>query len=148
MRRSGAVSLTRRTSTSRTPTRTSRTRKRGARESSARRTTRPGAREATPSETAKVSCGASVRIDRWLRLRRLNVSDDEQLLARPDQAQFSPGDFLDGGRIVDQAAGLVAQAGVVGSLFRDRGLQFVVLMARAQHGQQSSFADESVNDDQ
>ena len=49
-------------------------------------------------------------------------------------------------RDLHEPAGLIAQAGVLGALTRDRRRQLVVLVARPEHGQQPAIADEAVDD--
>jgi len=82
-----------------------------------------------------------------LRFGRRDVLDDEDLLARFDEAQVAPGDFFDGAGILAEAACLFAQTRVLGALAGHGGGDRVVLPACTHHGQQPAVADESVDDD-
>src|SRR5206468_488984 len=76
--------------------------------------------------------------------RRGETADDEDLLARLDEAELAPGDLLDGGRILGQTTRGFAQERVFGALPRDRCGERVVLTLRPQQGEQTSIADQRV----
>ena len=82
----------------------------------------------------------------FLRRRRGDILDDEHLLAGMDEAELAAGDFFDGRGIFAQLTRFVAQPGVLRALAGDGAGQLVVLMARAQHRQQSAIADERVDE--
>jgi len=78
---------------------------------------------------------------------RRNILDDEQLLARPDEAELAARDLLDRRRILAQPASLLAEACILGVLTNDRERELVVLFSRPHHRQQAAVADHRVDDD-
>src|SRR4051812_9147301 len=74
------------------------------------------------------------------------VSDDEHLLSRSDQAEVAAGEFFDGGGVIAEPPGLFTEAGVLGALAAHRGGQPVVLTSRPNHRQQPPIADERLDD--
>ena len=74
-----------------------------------------------------------------------DVLDDEQLLARLDEAELAAGEVFDGGRILTQAPRLLAEPGIFGAHLRQRLFEAGVLLPGLHYRQQSLLADERVN---
>src|SRR5215207_9393866 len=83
---------------------------------------------------------------RWLFAGRADVADDEELLARADQAELAAGDLLDRRGFLAEAAGFLAEARVIGAGVIERSLERVILLARLHHCQQPLLADQRVDD--
>jgi hypothetical protein len=79
--------------------------------------------------------------------RRGETADDEDLLARLDEAELATRDFLDGRGVLAQPARLFGQPCVLGPLARQRLGQCVVLAPEAQHRQKPTIAGQRVEDD-
>jgi hypothetical protein len=77
----------------------------------------------------------------------LHIFDDEELLTRPDQAQFPPGNLLDRLGILAQLTRLLAELRVFGARPYERGFERPVLLPRLDHGEQAAVADERVDDE-
>jgi hypothetical protein len=77
--------------------------------------------------------------------RRLQIFDDEHLLAGPNQAKFPAREFFDGGRIVAKTTGLVAQPGIFGALTLERCGELVELSSGAQHRQEAAITNQSIH---
>ena len=77
----------------------------------------------------------------------LHIFDDEELLTRPDQAQFAARDFLDSLWIFAELAGLLAQLRVFLTRPDERGFERAVLLLRLEHGEEPAVADERVDDE-
>ena len=80
--------------------------------------------------------------------RGCETADDEDLLARLDEAELASGDLLDGGRVLGQTARGFAQERVLRALSRDRCSQRVVLTLRTPQSQQAAIANERVHHQQ
>jgi hypothetical protein len=90
-----------------------------------------------------LSCFFSV----LLRLRKGSILDDEDLLARPDQSELAPRNFLNRRRLFAKAAGLVAEPSVIGPQPEDGRRERLVFLPRSKHREQSSFTHETIGDD-
>jgi hypothetical protein len=107
-----------------------------------------GAFHAWPMSGAAGRRGGGARRQRVSRAKlRLQVFDDEDLLAPSDEAELSAGHFLDGCGILREPPDLLAQPRVFGLLAGDCPGQLVVLAPGAQHDEQSLVADQGVDDD-
>jgi len=77
----------------------------------------------------------------------LHIFDDEELLTRPDQAQFAARDVLDRLWIFSELPGLLAQLRVVLARPDERRFKQSVLLPRLEHGEEPAVADERVDDE-
>ena len=75
---------------------------------------------------------------------RLDVLDDEELLAGLDEAEVAAREILDRGGILSQPAGLLAQTHVVGADVGERLLERPELLPLLEHLDEPLLADESV----
>ena len=78
------------------------------------------------------------------RLRGWHVLDDKQHLARLDEAEVAPGEFLDGGRLFTQASGLFPQAHVIRPRSGQLGREFVMLAPCFHQGQHAAIPDHCI----
>lgn len=76
-------------------------------------------------------------------LRRRHILDDEEHLTRLDQAELTPGEFLDGGRFLPQPPGFFPQLRILGPRPSHIGRKRTVLAPRLHQGQHAAIANQS-----
>lgn len=77
---------------------------------------------------------------------RREVANDEEFLARLDQAELAAGQILDGGGVFTQTARLLTQPHVLGATPRQRLLECAVFLALLEHLHQPLVAHERVDE--
>ena len=80
------------------------------------------------------------------RIGRFNLLDDEEFLPWADETELPAGDGFDGVGVLTQFAGLFAKPRVLRPRPLQRRFKGAVLLPRLEHGEESSVADESVDD--